>query len=787
MNQNQNSCPEEKQYPEVNLNFITWQTGPFNIKGPVLPAVYVRKTFHAGSGLQSAKLTMTSLGNYIPLINGIKPDNSLYTPGYTDYAFRLQYQTYEVTRLITEGINVIAAMVGDGWYRGSCGPMGMRATYGDITALAARLELVYADHTQIIETDSSWRWSDHGPVREQDMKFVEHYDAKTEAVFGNFTAAGYDDSAWQTCIPCTYGGKLVPSEGEIVCAHETFKPQVLHTPNGETVLDFGQNIAGFVSFRVTGNAGQICRLYHGEAIDQNGNFTTSNLGDDRILRTGQELVYELKDGTQEYTPVFMICGFRYVKVVDWPEEVQAENFTATAVYSDCRMTGEFSCSNEKINRLVQNLEWSLKGNFVDIPTDCPHRERSGWCGDINVFIETADLLADTRKFIGKWMKDLLLTQRPDGAPVSIVPRVYMMSRKSNETTPGAAGWADAITQIPMRQYQVYGDRAILQESYEGMRRFVDFNIQRAAGRMSLRNRFRKDGDNRFILDSGYHYGEWLEPGAMNLVDGIKPYLSPDDEVATAWFYYSARTLADAAEILGKEADANRYGELADQIRRAYNERFLKDGNLNQTRQCKYVRPLYMGLAEGEVKKRLAAKLNDLVIGNHYRIGTGFLSTYQVLNVLTDNGYTETAYRLLENEECPGWLYEVNRGATTIWEGWDAIDPVSGKIRGKSQNHYSPGAALSWLWTRCCGIRALEPGYTRIEIAPHPGGTMTWAKASYESVSGRITAAWQRNGIDSGNEAESGFVLNVEIPEGVDATIVMPDGRIYEHAVSGQYK
>ncbi|MBR1758694.1 MAG: family 78 glycoside hydrolase catalytic domain [Lachnospiraceae bacterium] len=762
----------------MKLPFITWEMAPFQVKGPIQPAVYVRKTFVTRPGLKRATLTMTSLGNYIPFINGVKPGNSLYTPGYTEYSVRLQYQTYDVTEWIREGKNALCVMVGDGWYRGSCGPMGMRGTYGDITALAGHLVLSYEDGAETIKTDNSWRWTDCGPVREQDMKLVEHYDAKAEATFGAYLTPDYDDTSWQTCVPCNYAGMLVPSEGEIVCAHEVFTPQVLHTPNGETVLDFGQNLAGYVSFTVTGKAGQTARLYHGEALDENGNFTTSNLGDDRILRAGQELIYELKDGTQSYTPYFMVCGFRYVKVVGWPETVLAENFTATAVYSDLRMTGTFTCSNEKINRLVKNVEWSLKSNFVDIPTDCPHRERAGWTGDINVFIETADLLADTRKFISKWMKDLLLTQRADGAPLSIVPKVYMMTRKSNETTPGAAGWADAVTQIPMRQYLTYGDQTILAESYEGMRRFIEYNVRRAAESKPLRNRFRKDGDNRYILDAGYHYGEWLEPGSSNLVNAIKPYLSPDDEVSTAWFYYSAKTLSDAATILGKDEDAKKYGQLAEKIKRAYNERFLKNGDLKQTRQCKYVRPLYMGLAEDKVKAKLAAKLNELVVGNGYKIGTGFLSTYQILNVLTDNGYNETAYRMLENESCPGWLYEVNRGATSIWEGWDAIDPATGKIRAKSQNHYSPGAALSWLWTRCCGIRALEPGYKKIEVAPHPGGSLTWAKATYDSSSGRISASWER-GTD-------GFVLHVEIPEDVDATVILPDGRVFEHALSGKY-
>ena len=762
----------------MKLQFITWDTGSFNAKGPIQPAIYVRKTFMGHPGLRRATLTITSLGNYIPFINGVKPDNSLYTPGYTEYSLRLQYQTYNVTEWILEGKNALCVMVGDGWYRGSCGPMGMRATYGNITALAARLELLYDEGAETVETDSSWRWTDRGPVRAQDMKLVEHYDAKTEAVFGKFLTPDYDDRSWLSCTPCTYSGELIPSEGEIVCAHEVFTPQVLHTPNGEIVLDFGQNLAGYVSFKVSGKAGQTVKLYHGETLDENGNFTTSNLGDDRILRVGQELIYELKDGAQSYTPYFMICGFRYVKVVDWPETVLAENFSATAVYSDLRMTGTFTCSNEKINRLVKNVEWSLKSNFVDIPTDCPHRERSGWTGDINVFIETANLMADTRKFIAKWMKDLLLTQRSDGAPLSIVPKVYMLTRKSNETTPGAAGWADAITQIPMRQYLTYGDRKILADSYDNMRRFVEFNVKRAAESKPLRNRFRKDGDNRYILDSGYHYGEWLEPGTSNLVNGIKPYLAPDDEVSTAWFYYSAKTLSDAAVILGKDEDAVKYGQLAENIKRTYNERFLKSGELKQTRQCKYVRPLYMGLAEDEIRAKLAAKLNELVVGNGYKIGTGFLSTYQILNVLTDNGYNETAYRMLENEACPGWLYEVNLGATSIWEGWDAIDPTTGKIRGKSQNHYSPGAALSWLWTRCCGIRALEPGYKKIEIAPHPGGSLIWAKATYDSAAGKIVSSWE--------SGEDGFVLRVEIPDGVDATVILPDGRVFEHAVSGQF-
>ena len=758
-----------------NLRFVTWDNGHFDDKGPIPPAAYLRKEFDVLDGLKEAVLYMTSLGNYIPFINGEKAGNQLLTPGYTEYSKRLPYQRYDVTHLIKAGRNAAGAIVGDGWYRGSCGPMGMRATYGFDLALAAVVELVYADRTELVLTDRSWRWTDSGPTRKQDMKLIEHYDARME--MDGWCAAGYDDASWNPCADGVYSGELVPSEGEQVCAHERFVPEVLHTPDGSTVLDFGQNMAGFVRFTVSGCAGQTVRMVHGEVLDQRGNFTVKNLGESKLLKLGQELVYDLKDGTQTYEPRFLICGFRYVRLVGWPEEVQPANFEAVAVYSDCKTTGEFECSNPKINRLVKNVQWSQKSNFVDIPTDCPQRERAGWTGDINVFMECANLLADTRKFITKWLKDVILTQTKDGAILSIVPSVYMLSRKSNETAPGAAGWADAITQIPMRQYEAYGESSDLKMCYDSMKRYVNFNIARAK-KHSLINRFRLKPDSRYILDTGFHYGEWLEPGAANLLDGLKAMLAPDSEVATAWFYYSAKTLADAAGILGKAEDEKRYRELSEHIKKAYRRHFLPNDTLSSSRQCKYVRPLYMGLADGALKAGLAARLNDLLTQNNYRIGTGFLTTYQLLNVLSDNGYADTAYQVLENEQCPGWLYEVNQGATTIWEGWDAIDPKTGKIHAKSLNHYSPGAAISWLWTGCCGIRSTAPGYKKIEIAPQPGGSLTYAKASYDSISGRIVSGWKK---------ESGaFILTVEIPPQVDATVVLPDGTVIRKAVTGTY-
>ena len=756
--------------------FITRKEEPFQLKGPFLPALFFRSEFEVESGLRSASLAMTALGHYIPWINGEKPDEGLLTPGYTEYPKRLQFQTYDVTSLIQQGNNVIGAILGDGWYRGSCGPMGMRATYGETIALAAELTLTYEDHIETIWTDpSSWKCTADGPVVAQDIRRVEHYDARKE--IPDWCRPGFDDSAWEPCITAEYEGKVIPNEGEPVLAHERFIPEILKTPDGGTVLDFGQNMAGFITFTVTGSAGQTVRLLHGEALDEDGNFTTKNISNEKFMPLGQEIIYDLKDGTQTYTPQFMICGFRYVQLIDWPEEALPQNFIATAVYSDVKMTGTFTCSNEKINRLVKNVEWSLKSNFVEVPTDCPQRERAGWTGDINVFIECADLFADTRRFISKWLKDLVLTQTAEGAILSIVPGVFMMNRKTREQSAGAAGWADAVTRIPMQQYLVYGSLSDLETCYDAMKKYVEYNIRRAK-KNSLRSLLHPSKDKRYILDTGFHYGEWLEPGAANMVDALKAILMPDTEVATAWFFYSAKTLSEVAKILGKKEDAKRYRGLSRKIREAYAARFIPNGKLNTKRQCKYVRPLYMGLVEGALAKEIAAQLNELVVKNDYHIGTGFLTTYQILNVLSDNGFHETACRMIENEECPGWLYEVDRGATTIWEGWDAIDPQTGRLKSKSLNHYSPGAATSWLFTRLCGIRALKPGYQEIVIEPKPGGDLTQACASYESVVGKIVSDWKIE--------DEQFVLRAEIPESIKARVVLPDGTIIEDASSGVY-
>ena len=736
-------------------------------------ASYLRKSFQVGPGLKAARMYSTALGVYIPSLNGRELDERRLLPGFTDYDKRVQYQEYDILPYVTEGENVAACVLGDGWYRGNLGPFNKRFVYGQKTKFACAIHLTYEDREEWINTGEDWRSFQDGPLQANDLKKYEVYDAGKE--MPGWNEAGFDDSGWHGCLLSEYGGAVIPMEGEPLLMQERFTPRVLHTPDGNTVLDFGQNLAGMVEFTVTGMAGTTASMVLGETLDKAGNFTMKNLQAEgksgEKMGVGQKLTYTLKEGTQTYRPHFLISGFRYAKLEGWPEEVRAENFTSVAVYSRLRETGTFTCSNPAVNKLLQNIRWSLKSNFVDIPTDCPQRERAGWAGDINVFMETANYLTDTRAFLLKWMHDFMGAQMESGNLPVIAPKVPLFGDGTS-----SAGWSDAIATIPMAQYQCYGDTGLMREAYDAIKRYVECCRQMAKKTHPM-NRLKRGYHRQYIVDTGFHFGEWLEPGSSNGGDALKAIALPDAEVATAWFYYSTSTLSRIAGVLGEKEDEARYGDLAQKIKMAYRKEFLSGKLPDSPRQCKYVRPLYMGLADTKTQKRLAKELNDLCVRNDYKIGTGFLTTYQILNVLTDNGYPETAYRMLEQEECPGWLYEVKQGATTIWEGWMAVK--DGDPQMQSLNHYAPGAALSWLFSRCAGIRPAKPGYREILIRPIPGGTFRYAKASYDSVVGRIVSDW---------ECQDGrFVLRVELPEGIPATVVLPDGSRYENAVTGTYE
>lgn len=773
------------------------------------PASYIRKAFVIGRVVKHAELSMTALGVYEGYVNGIRLGEQVLTPGYTDYHFRVQYQSYDVTGKLVQGENVIAALVGDGWYRGCIGIGSNRNSYGSKTKFACCLYISYEDGgEEVICTDESWCVCQNGALRENNIKTIERFDARKELSGWNLpgytltdsqsppapqghalrdalghtlsdsqnslvqdaSAAGDSDvgdgAIWHRAHPTSYEGNVVPQEGELVLEHEHFTPTVLHTPDGNTVLDMGQNFAGYVRFKVAGPAGHVVALTMGEVLDENGNFTMKNLAAEGAAiisgEVGQRLEYTLA-GRETYKPHFLVSGFRYVLVENWPEEIKAENFTGIAVYSDIPFAGTFTCSNPLVNQLVENVRWSQKGNFVDIPVDCPTRERSGWTADMAVFCETACYLSNPRKFLKKWLQDYKAEQGEDGNLPYVVPAAGKTMRQR-----GCMGWSTAIAQISLILYRFYGEKEDLEDVYDCVKKFVEFNVKRAKERNPFF--FLKRGAHReYIIETGFHYGEWVEPGRAMYQDFFKDLLYPDTEVTTAWFHELVKQLVEMAEILGKTEDVQTYTKLAGHIYDAYQKEFIKNDEVHSKRMCRYVRPLAMHLVSEPQAKRIAGQLNEMCVKNEYRIGTGFLTTWQILQTLTETGYIDTAYRMLENEAQPGWLFAVTRDATTTWENWYGLTKEGVPV--DSHNHFAPGAVVAWLFSHCAGIRPVEPGFGKVQIRPMPGGTFTYANCSYGSVKGTVVSNWKREG--------NVFKLHVEIPEGVAAEVVLPNGETHE--------
>ncbi|GIK74575.1 MAG: alpha-L-rhamnosidase [Chloroflexota bacterium] len=770
---------------------VGWDEDPEAFK----PCPFFRRAFRLDAPARSARLYITAHGIYEAWLNGQRVGDQCFTPGFTPYHKMLQYQVYDVTALMQEGDNALGAILGDGWHRGKVHIAGHRNVYGDRLALLAMLVVETAQGTQlVIGTDSAWK-ATTGPILKSDLKDGEIYDARLE--MPGWCAPDFDDRGWQGVRVVSHPKQpLVASMGPPVRRKETFTPTVLPTPKGETVLDFGQNLAGVVHFKVKGPEGAVVRLTHGEALDKDGNFTLAHLllfgKPDPEKNPFQQVQYILKgEGVEEYEPRFTVHGFRYVKVEGWPGAINPDDFYSVAIYSDMEPTGSFECSDPLINRLHKNVEWSMKGNFLDLPTDCPQRERAGWTGDAQIFAPSAAFLMDVRAFFRKWLKELTLEQYSNGMVGNFVPNPEQLVKKPfpmNFLTKleGSAGWGDAATIIPWALYQAYGDLEFLENQYENMKAWVEYMRKRAthANRskyLNPRYLFNKERRKRqhLIWDTNYHWGEWLEPGesgGLNTFLGIlKRFYLGEPVVATAYFAYSTHLLAKAAEALGKSEDAAFYGSLADQIKAAYAAEFIgKDGRIHPDRQASYVRVLAFDLAPEELKPAIVEHLVRLVrtSGNH--VGTGFLSTVFLCEVLAENGRLDVAYDLLTQKTAPSWLYAVTKGATTIWEAWEGID-AEGEPHA-SLNHYSPGAVVNFLHCKVAGIEAAAPGYKRIRIHPMPGDGLTGARASYDSVHGRIVSDWQIDG--------DRLRLHIAIPANTSAEVTLPGASLAEVTESG---
>ncbi|MBQ3558805.1 MAG: family 78 glycoside hydrolase catalytic domain [Agathobacter sp.] len=719
------------------------------------PASYLKTTFTIESKGE-ARLYITAHGLYEAHINGNRVGEFVLAPGTYNYEKRLAYQTYDVTDLLCVGENKVHVILGDGWYRSCSGVDGDRNLYGEDVALYFQLEV---DGKPVCISDENWLASQNGPIRENDMQQGEVVDASLEeiSVYHAVKVENYEIA------------NLCCSNSVHIVEKERFEGKIITTPNGETVIDYGQNMAGYIQFDFNAHAGQKIVLTHGESLDENGNFTAENFQDRKRHKEGgtnQQVTYMCKEGRNEYKTKFSIWGFRYAKV-ETDIDLTDATFTAIAVYSDMPELGAFECSNEAVNQLVKNSIWSQKSNFCDVPTDCPTRERAAWTGDMGVFAETGITLMECYPVIRKWLGECRLAQHEDGKVSNIAPKNNVPSFFSGLLA-GSVGWGDASIIVPYTMYKRYGDIRILEENYEMMQKWYAFLEKRAKEKpMNPLKLLKKNPYRNYTIETGIDYGEWCEPD----VESTSAMRTPQGKVATAYFAYSGKLMAEIAKVLGKDADAKHYKDTSEKARQAFRFIATKDGKIESDRQAEYIRAIAFDLLEEEEKKQAAADLNQLVIQKDYHLNTGFLSTPLLCPILAEYGYLETAYKLLLQDTCPSWLYAVKKGATTIWEEWDGINE-KGEVKA-SLNHYSKGAITGWLFSGVCGIK-LENG--KLTIQPQPHKSLEYAKATYSSPVGEIYSAWRYEG----------DALHVDVQVPVDATIVLPDGKEIE-VESGRYE
>ena len=741
-----------------------WITGNYKVnKKNRYPADCFKKTLQIEKPAAVARLYVTACGLYEVRLDGTRIGNFVLAPGYTDYRKRVQYQTYDVTDLLREGEHALTVQLGDGWFRGSCGAWGRKNQYGTETKLLMQLEITYADGSkEMIVTDRTWQWSNDGPIR-----FADNKDGEIVEAFRIPTYAGHAKEASHPVIPSA-------SNNVPVTEHEAFHPVISTAPNGKKLLDFGQNIAGYVTFRVNAHQGDAMIWRFGEMLDEEGNLTQKNiqLSNKKMTTPLQKIEYICKEGINEYKTTFAVFGFQYAEV-DTDVELDPENIASIAVYSDLERTGIFASSNALLNQFFEATVWSAKGNHLDIPTDCPTRERHGWTGDAQIFFNTAAYLFDFAPFAKKYLNDVFDWQEKNGRLPHIAPDggadFYMRSMN------GSVGWSDVGILMPYRFAARYGDDRILNTFYDGMAKYARFMERRCGKNMPLFAEHIKlsKASRRYFVNTGQSYGEWAEPADV-CAFRWQDFAAPHPEASTAYTSYVLGLMADIAELLGHEKDAEEFRAYSDGCRMAYQELVTtKKYSLDTDRQAQLVRPLYLDLLDEEqtafAKKRLIEALD------HYgwRLGTGFLSTPLILYVLASYDI-EAAYKLLENEELPGWLSMPKAGASTIWEALEGPNSSQGGIG--SLNHYSKGAVCEWLFDTMCGIHM--DGENHFTIAPLPGGHFTHAKVSYNSVYGLIESAWEKK--------DGAITYTITIPANCEAEIFLPDDRT-ETVGAGTYR
>jgi alpha-L-rhamnosidase len=720
---------------QMGLKAADWTSEWITVEGKDTSKAspYFRKDIQITKPIRRATAYLTANGLYEAHINGSRVGDHYFAPGWTSYKNRLQYQAYDLSALLKKGNNAIGIVLGDGWYKGRIGFDGQHDYYGDQRAFLMQIVVEYTDGSkETLRTDKGWKYQ-YGAILSSGIYDGEVYDSRR-------VLKGWLDGR-------VFKHDAVPLLGTVsppVKKHEQFKAiRVFKTPKGETVADFGQNLVGWEQIKASGPAGTRITISHAEVLDKAGNFYTQNLRSAKSQNT-----YVLNgEGTQVFEPHFTYHGFRYIKIEGYPGVLEPSALTAIALYSDMKQNGTFVTSDTLLNKLQRNILWGQKGNFLDVPTDCPQRdERLGWTGDAQAFFSTAAYNMDVAGFFTKWLKDLAADQYADGSVPHVIPNVLGSGQG------GATGWADASTIIPWGMYENYGDKRILEEQYASMKAWEAYMIAQS---------------KNDLWDAGFHFGDWLFYRPNDDTEG-RSAVTDKYLIAQTFFAHSTQLLINTAKVLGKKEDVEVYTALLAKIKAAFQREYMTStGRLVSGTQTAYVLALHFDMLPEALRAQAAERLvkNVESYGNH--LTTGFLGTPYLCQVLSRFGYTDVAYKLLFQESYPSWLYPVKMGATTIWERWDGIkeDGTFQNDGMNSFNHYAYGAIGEWMYNHIAGIKLSAPGYKQLTIAPEPGGKLTSAKGTLMTPYGLVKSEWK---IENGK-----ILLDISIPANTTASLLLP--------------
>ena len=776
------------EQPKYYLDSDIWETLPME---PYDPPVRFRRTFELKEKPEYAKVFMTAHGIYSLSVNGQKVPGTLLAPGFTTYEKRLKYQAYDITDFLKDGANALSITVADGWYKGKIA-LGKGCEYGEVPGLLMQMEVWNTDGTKVqICSDHAFTYSFDGPIRYADLFLGEcvddrKYDGDPSEVF-------YQAENWKSVITAKrdqYNFDILTAQNapEIEVYEEIPAKEILTTPKGENVVDFGQNMAGIIRVEISAKEGEEISFEHGETLDAEGNFTYAFTD---MTRAQKDVYISAGEKNQIFEPEFTYHGFRYVRVTGG-ENWRPEQFTAKAISTANPVTGSFQCSDEKLNQLQHNIYWSQRSNTIGIPTDCPTREKAGWTGDVVVYGATALYNQEMTAFFEDWLESIRREQNEAGHVLNTVP---LIQNYVQQTMAGSLGWGDVILTLPLQLYRVFGNRKVLEDNYASMEKWMKamqkaaydvpgqlpFGTETSVNLDGTDTEDRHQDNQHYLINTGFHFGDWLVPSVKNeagFSDGPASSFLTMNVVDTALLAAKADMLSEISIILDKQEKAEEYRRYAKRVRKAFYEELCdENGRLKQEMQGNYILALKHHMVPERLEEKLAGCLAQMVKENENKPDTGFMSVAHILDILCDYGYRELAWKVLTQNGCPGWIYEIEHGATTMWENWDAVRP-DGQVDGCSFNHYAFGCVGDFLYRRVLGIQNMGIGYDKIRLEPGYDFPLDWTEGTYHSVHGDIALHWKKE--------KEGITISGNVPVNTEAVLTLPDGN-EKNLGSGRFK